>query len=376
MIRILRPVDDLVGTSLVARKLVSSFAAAGCVAISIIFPGTVAISEPGHGPAGDGISGPPPGDVSRLGNRGPLAKGDRLQPMPAAAREEDVVPNDAVQNAVVQNAVIQAKGDPSPVKADPAPLKDCDPDGAIAYWFEHGSEPACPGTAQDNSIEADRAYLVETASPGYTMTRQGPELAIGRLNPAFAHRLAAAIREARDAGLPGAGIFSAYRPPAFGVGGFSNKFNSLHSYGLAVDMSGIGGPGSNEAKSWHEIAAKHGVVCPYGWVNRAEWNHCQPTAVKVIMAQNPLRDTISAEGPVNLDSMFEAGTALIEASAGEGEGEANEQGKGGYHLAGASTRTVLCKKGCAAPHQAEKAAPAKVLTMHHRFKMHSSQQKA
>jgi hypothetical protein len=39
----------------------------------------------------------------------------------------------------------------------------------------------------------------------------------------------------------------AYRPPAFGVGGFSDKFNSLHTYGLAVDMRGIGRPGSRSA---------------------------------------------------------------------------------------------------------------------------------
>jgi hypothetical protein len=47
-----------------------------------------------------------------------------------------------------------------------------------------------------------------------------------------------------------AGVFSAYRPPAFGVGGFSDKFNSLHTYGLAVDMRGIGTPGSAEAELW------------------------------------------------------------------------------------------------------------------------------
>src|SRR5205807_3663009 len=82
-------------------------------------------------------------------------------------------------------------------------------------------------------------------------------------------------------------------PPAFGVGGFSDKFNSLHTYGLAVDMLGIGGPGSSEAKLWHEIAARHGIVCPYGADNRREWNHCQPTRVKIILADNPLRGTVS-----------------------------------------------------------------------------------
>ena len=126
------------------------------------------------------------------------------------------------------------------------------------------------------------------------MTLQGPEVAISRLHPEFAVRLESAIREARNAGLPFAGIFSAYRPPMFGVGGFSDKFNSLHTYGLAVDMRGIGRPGSPEAQLWHQIAAKNGVVCPYGPRDRAEWNHCQPTSIKIILADNPLRDTVNS----------------------------------------------------------------------------------
>jgi hypothetical protein len=77
------------------------------------------------------------------------------------------------------------------------------------------------------------------------MAKQGVELAIERLHPEFAICLTKALREARDYGLR-AGIFSAYRPPAFGVGGFSDKFNSLHAYGLAV-LYGIGRPGSVEA---------------------------------------------------------------------------------------------------------------------------------
>jgi len=175
------------------------------------------------------------------------------------------------------------------------------------------SEPGC-ATAQRTPAEVAeaRAYLIETASPGYTMTLQGAELAIGRLHPEFAVRLENAIREARSAGLPSAGVFSAYRPPAFGVGGFSDKFNSLHTYGLAVDMRGIGNPGSPEAQLWHQIAAKNGVVCPYGPRDHAEWNHCQPTSVKIISAQNPLRETVSSAGPFDLESMFEAGNPIIE----------------------------------------------------------------
>src|SRR5262249_15266821 len=105
------------------------------------------------------------------------------------------------------------------------------------------------------------------------------EARIARLHPEFAIRLAKAVREGRDYGLV-AGIFSAYRPPAFGVGGFSDKFSSLHAYGLAVDLYGIGRPGSVEALWWHESAAKQGLICPYGHQDKAEWNHCQPIGLK------------------------------------------------------------------------------------------------
>jgi hypothetical protein len=177
------------------------------------------------------------------------------------------------------------------------------------------SKGVCPehATETDETARA-RAYLIETATPGYTMTRQGPERAIGRLHPEFVKRLAAAITEARGAGLPLAGIFSAYRPPAFGVGGFADKFHSLHTYGLAVDVTGIGLPGTPAALMWHEIAARHGVICPYGPHNPVEWNHCQPTWVKIILPDNPLRETVTAEGPISLEDMFEVGYLLIAGS--------------------------------------------------------------
>jgi len=164
-------------------------------------------------------------------------------------------------------------------------------------------------------VASERAYLVKTSRPGGTMMRQGPEVAVSRLHPEFAMRLAAAIREARGAGLPEAGIFSAYRPPAFGIGGFKDKFHSLHSYGLAVDMHGIGAPGSSQAQLWTQIAAKHGVACPYGVNNRAEWNHCQPTRIKMVQSNSPLVKTIAPQGPINPLNMFEAGKELIESVA-------------------------------------------------------------
>ena len=168
-----------------------------------------------------------------------------------------------------------------------------------AETFSSSGDSSCPMRERETGETARaRAYLIATSSPGYTMTRQGPERAIARLHPAFVNRLAAAIAAARAAGLPSAGIFSAYRPPAFGVGGFLDKFHSLHTYGLAVDITGIGAPGTPSALLWHEIAARHGVICPYGPHNPAEWNHCQPTQVKIIVSESPLRETVTADGPI------------------------------------------------------------------------------
>src|SRR5262245_26157643 len=78
------------------------------------------------------------------------------------------------------------------------------------------SERPCPADTADTREPGEtaraRAYLIATSTPGYTMTRQGPERAIERLHPECVNRLAAAIAEARGTGLPSVGIFSAYRP--------------------------------------------------------------------------------------------------------------------------------------------------------------------
>src|SRR5262245_48233048 len=213
----------------------------------------------------------------------------------------------------------------------------CGPDDIVNPTAS--SEGACPqrSTETDETARA-RAYLIETATPGYTMTRQGPERAIGRLHPEFVKRLAAAITEARGAGLPFAGIFSAYRPPAFGVGGFADKFHSLHTYGLAVDVTGIGAPGTPSAELWHEIAARHGVICPYGPHNPVEWNHCQPTWVKIILPDNPLRETVTADGPISLEDMFEVGYLLI---AGSVTVRASTSDPTGHFLKPTQARTAM-----------------------------------
>ena len=56
------------------------------------------------------------------------------------------------------------------------------------------------------------------------------------------------------------------------------------------------------------------MICPYGPNNLMEWNHRQPTWVKIILPDNPLRETVTADGPISLEGMFEVGYSLIVAS--------------------------------------------------------------
>ena len=153
-----------------------------------------------------------------------------------------------------------------------------------------------------SAVEEAKTYLIVTARPGYTMKRQGISLAIERLHPGFVVKLAEALKRAHDEGMTEAGIFSAYRPPAFGVGGFRDKFDSLHSYGLATDIAGIGGPGSASAHRWYEIVRDVGLHLPYGPNNRVEFNHTQFIPAKV--APRELRTTITADGPKDLREMW------------------------------------------------------------------------
>ena len=180
----------------------------------------------------------------------------------------------------------------TPPPADPAP-------GSLP-----GDIPEGPQTAllSEAVIEESRAYLVETATPGYTMMRQGVSLSIERLHPGFAVKLAEAVRRARAEGMTYAGIFSAYRPPAFGVGGFRDKFDSLHSYGLATDVTGIGAPGSPSAHRWNQIVQEVGLYLPYGPGHRVEFNHTQFVPAKI--APREWRETITADGPNNLREMW------------------------------------------------------------------------
>jgi len=161
-------------------------------------------------------------------------------------------------------------------------------------------------------ISEARRYLVETARPGFTMSVIGPRAAVDKLHPVFVLRAAAAIKEARAAGLERAGLFSCYRPPILNVGGFADKFNSLHAYGLAGDFTGIGSVGSSESKRWYAIATKHGLYNPYGYKSRAEFNHYQVTRVTIVRRGTGLRTTIAATGAKDVERMWRVGTAIID----------------------------------------------------------------
>ena len=72
-----------------------------------------------------------------------------------------------------------------------------------------------------------------------------------------------------------------------------------------------------------ELVPSRTAICPYGPHNLAEWNHCQPTWVKIILPDNPLRETVRADGPVSLEGMFEVGYSQIAASGTEGASTAD-----------------------------------------------------
>src|SRR5262245_10708559 len=168
--------------------------------------------------------------------------------------------------------------------------------------------PTSPPPAREGIKEA-RAYLIRTSTEQWercvadTMARQGVEVAIGRLHPVMAVRVARSIEQARNEGIP-ACVYSAFRPPAFGVGGFSDKYNSTHAYGIAVDFGGIDRPGSKTARRFQEVAASNGLYSLYGPGDRAEWNHYQLIPVRRIAPNNPLRDTITANGPKDEVAMW------------------------------------------------------------------------
>jgi hypothetical protein len=97
---------------------------------------------------------------------------------------------------------------------------------------------------------------------------------VSNMNPDFASRLAAAIQQARAAGLP-VGVMSGYRGDTTTGSAYDAGGNSSHGYGLASDISGLDGPNGKITNAWAQIASANGLHNPYGVGNKAEFNHWQ-----------------------------------------------------------------------------------------------------
>jgi DNA-binding PadR family transcriptional regulator len=179
------------------------------------------------------------------------------------------------------------------------------PEPAAQRTQEQPQQPQQNRQPPSNLRPPGEAPSMLPTTPGGTMQRMGVEKSIGSLHPDLRSKLQSAIEEAKQAGID-ASIFSAYRPPEYGVGGFGDKMKSLHSYGLAVDVAGLGGAGSEKARKWYEIATKHGLYNPYGYNHPREYNHYQLVPYKSVEPDNPLRNTITPAGPKNLQEMWDA----------------------------------------------------------------------
>lgn len=159
-----------------------------------------------------------------------------------------------------------------------------------------------------NPVVEAREYVQTTSVPSYSMFLQGRPVALACLNPDFVVRLADTIKEARKDGIQ-ASVSSACRPPILGIGGMRNKAESMHAVGMAVDMAGIGPPGSGTAQRFYQIAAKHGIIRPYS--TAIEWNHLQPTDIKVVSQVPKLKPFVSPYGPTDLSKLWAIEAAVI-----------------------------------------------------------------
>src|SRR5437879_1794388 len=102
-----------------------------------------------------------------------------------------IVPNFALLSLALAGVSLTSLacygGHSDPVYTDRLParnLRSCGPEDIVVYEPDGSREGeiACPARPRTPSeITEARAYLLETATPGYTMMEQGPELAIQRL---------------------------------------------------------------------------------------------------------------------------------------------------------------------------------------------------
>jgi hypothetical protein len=163
-----------------------------------------------------------------------------------------------------------------------------------------GRTPATQASAIDNRESSQAKMFLASVSnhpdrPGDTSNMQ----------PEFATRMAAAIKQANAEGIP-ARLESGYRDPdqllrkgdRSQAAYFDASGQSHHTDGTASDVAGIGLPGSATARRWSEIANANGLSVPYGYDNQKEWNHTELAGeTRLRGAQPPNAATTMVAGP-------------------------------------------------------------------------------
>ena len=134
-----------------------------------------------------------------------------------------------------------------------------------------------------------RAYLSSLSSHVFRMGDTS------FLHPDFAVKMANAVHQARTAGLP-VTVQSGYRANPTTGSKYDAEGYSLHGYGGAIDVGGIGGAGSPQAQQWAQIAQKNGIYNPYGVDNTAEYNHWQMVPWKLENRPDVQKAIVSAGG--------------------------------------------------------------------------------
>lgn len=115
------------------------------------------------------------------------------------------------------------------------------------------------------------------------------------LHPDFAVKLANSIRQARAAGLP-VTVQSGYRTNNQTGSTYDAEGYSLHGYGGASDIGGIGVAGSPQANQWAKIASANGLFNPYGVNHPAEFNHWQLVPYKIEQRPDIQKAIVDAGG--------------------------------------------------------------------------------
>ena len=89
----------------------------------------------------------------------------------------------ALLNSLAGQVALSDPPEPNAAEAQSISAPTCDAEDVGLASFGPLPVAEIPNAHPRTSTEiaAARNYLIETASPGYTMARQGPELAIGRL---------------------------------------------------------------------------------------------------------------------------------------------------------------------------------------------------